>query len=317
MKGGVAMMLAAELELSTRIPDRDLIFAYFADEEMGGGLGSAWLVANRPELFDGARWAIGEIGGFRVALPDGRGVYPLQVAEKGMLWVRISVPGVSGHAAFSTGPNPVVRVGELVDRITKLPANATTPPGYDAMIRDLADLGVLDPAEPDASLRELGGFWAAAWWGARTKYTPTVVTAGDNLNVVPDFATLQVDCRFVPGDGEAALERLRTVLDDDMSLEVLIQSTALESPIDSELVQHVRQAVANADPTGVVVPFVLPAGTDAQELAKLGIAGYGFMPLMLPPGFEYFESMHAIDEHVPVDALVGGYQILRHLVLGL
>src|SRR5438128_2527352 len=61
MKGFVAMMLAVQVDLLRRgaRPRRDVIFAYFADEEMGGALGSQWIGKNRPELFAGASDALG------------------------------------------------------------------------------------------------------------------------------------------------------------------------------------------------------------------------------------------------------------------
>jgi acetylornithine deacetylase/succinyl-diaminopimelate desuccinylase-like protein len=74
--------------------------------------------------------------------------------------------------------------------------------------------------------------------------------------------------------------------------------------------------VAAADPDGLVVPFVMPAGTDAQRLAAAGVRGYGFTPLVLPPGFEYGALFHAVDERVPVEALLRGYEILAALLRG-
>ena len=41
-------------------PRRDLIIAFFPDEEAGMQHGSAWVVNNRPELFEGATDSIGE-----------------------------------------------------------------------------------------------------------------------------------------------------------------------------------------------------------------------------------------------------------------
>ncbi|NKX49369.1 M20/M25/M40 family metallo-hydrolase, partial [Arthrobacter deserti] len=66
MKDMDAMILSVVRHLArtgTR-PKRDLVVAFFADEEAGGRYGAQWAVDNRPELFDGATEAISEVGGF-------------------------------------------------------------------------------------------------------------------------------------------------------------------------------------------------------------------------------------------------------------
>ena len=68
MKGMVAMTLAVARALRRDgvLPARDLVFAFFADEEAGGFQGARFLVDERPDLFDGVSEAIGEVGGFSV-----------------------------------------------------------------------------------------------------------------------------------------------------------------------------------------------------------------------------------------------------------
>ncbi len=62
-------------------PRRDLIIVFFPDEEAGMHHGSAWVVANRPEFFEGATQAIGEVGGFSISVRDDLRLYPIQTAE--------------------------------------------------------------------------------------------------------------------------------------------------------------------------------------------------------------------------------------------
>src|SRR5918993_278919 len=73
MKDMVAMSLALarRLKRGGNAPQRDIIFAFLADEEAGGHYGAQWLVENRPELFEGATEAISEVGGFSITVKDG------------------------------------------------------------------------------------------------------------------------------------------------------------------------------------------------------------------------------------------------------
>ena len=76
-------------------PQRDLVVAFFADEENGGVDGSHWMVDNHPELFAGATEAISEVGGYSIDV-GGRRAYLLQTGEKALVWIRLTARGHDG-----------------------------------------------------------------------------------------------------------------------------------------------------------------------------------------------------------------------------
>lgn len=57
------------------------------------------------------------------------------------------------------------------------------------------------------------------------------------------------------------------------------------------------------NPKGVPVPLLLAGGTDARFFARLGIQTYGFLPMPLPVGFNFSNTIHAPDERVPAAAI--------------
>ena len=59
---------------------------------------------------------------------------------------------------------------------------------------------------------------------------------------------------------------------------------------------------------------MLGGGTDNKSLARLGITGYGFSPLRLPPDLAFTSLFHGIDERVPVDALRFGCRVLERML---
>jgi len=86
----------------------------------------------------------------------------------------------------------------------------------------------------------------------------------------------------------------------------------LEAPLDAPLMAAMTRALLAEDPGSRVVPYCMSGGTDAKHFAQLGIAGYGFTPLRLPPGYDYHAMFHGVDERVPVSALhfgVSGRQV--------
>jgi hypothetical protein len=68
MKDMNAMIIASVRALAAEgfMPRRDIILAFFADEEANSVLGSRWLIKHHPEVFAGADVAISEVGGYTV-----------------------------------------------------------------------------------------------------------------------------------------------------------------------------------------------------------------------------------------------------------
>ena len=68
------------------------------------------------------------------------------------------------------------------------------------------------------------------------------------------------------------------------------------------------------DPTGIPLPYVLAAVTDARFFSRLGIQTYGFVPLQLPDDFNFTSTVHAANERVPVAALEFGSQAIFNAI---
>jgi len=320
MKNFVAMMLAVQLDLaaSGQRPRRDLVCCYLADEETGSVLGARYLAEQRPDVLAGVGEALGEVGGIPVSLPGGGRAYTIQTAERGSLWFSIRIPGVSGHAAFSKLPNPVRRLGPLIERINKLRVEEERHEAFGLLCRTVAQLTGGPEDDPDALLEPLGTFGRMALMGRRTEFVPTQVLAGraPSYNVIPPVAELGVDCRYLPGGRGRAQRALESVLEPDMTYELSATTLEAEAPAHGPLVTAALKAIQayDAECRGLL-PYVMPAGTDAAALHTLGINCYGFTPLALPDGFDYPAMFHAVDERVPVEALRRGKQMLETLVV--
>jgi acetylornithine deacetylase/succinyl-diaminopimelate desuccinylase-like protein len=69
-------------------------------------------------------------------------------------------------------------------------------------------------------------------------------------------------------------------------------------------------ALRAEDPAARPVPYCVSAGTDAKAFSELGIRGFGFTPLRLPPDLDFAGMFHGVDERVPVDGLRFGARVL-------
>ncbi|GAA5128027.1 M20/M25/M40 family metallo-hydrolase [Pseudonocardia adelaidensis] len=319
MKGfaGTVVAAARALRRARVVPRRDLVLAFFADEEAGGTWGAQWLVEHRRDLFDGATEAIGEVGGFSVPVAGvARRAYLLATAEKGVGWGILRARGTAGHASRPTRDSAVARIARAVAAVHdhEFPVRRT-----EATAAFLAAFGELtgrdltgDGAGLDRELDRLGFVGEIARAGLRNTATPTVLSAGRKANVIPGEALAEIDTRILPGcEGEVEREVERLVGD---GVEVEWRSMPpIAAPAGAPLVEALRAAVAADDPDGVVVPYLLPASTDNKNLARLGIAGYGFAPLRVPDDFDAFGMFHAVDERVPLSALRFGARVTARI----
>ena len=70
------------------------------------------------------------------------------------------------------------------------------------------------------------------------------------------------------------------------------------------------EALLAEDPGGTIVPYCMSGGTDAKHFARLGMTCYGFTPLVLPEGYDYYAMFHGTDERIPLSALEAAVRIM-------
>ncbi|MCO1339539.1 hypothetical protein BJH93_11640 [Kocuria polaris] len=317
MKDMDAMILAVmrSMHRNGQRPKRDIVYAFFSDEEAGGDYGAGWLVQKHPELFDGATEAISEVGGFSSTI-NGRRAYFLQTAEKGINWLRLQATGRAGHGSQINDDNAVARLAGAVSRIGAHQWPIEYTKTTRAFLDGVSDMtGVeFDEDNPQALLDELGT--VARFVGATLQNTsnPTALKAGYKHNVIPGHAEAMIDCRTLPGQDELVLETLRGLAGDGVNLVTDHADISLEVPFSGDLVESMIANLKAEDPDAVVLPYMLSGGTDNKSLARLGITGYGFAPLRLPADLDFTGMFHGVDERVPVDALQFGVRVLHRLI---
>ncbi len=328
MKNMVAMSVAILCRLARegRRPKRDVIFAGVADEEAGCRHGSFWLADHHADLVR-SEFAIGEGGGFNIRLA-GKTFFTVEVAEKGVCWVRARATGEAGHGSMPRRDSAVVRLSEAVARLGRhgLPQHASEPVlrffaavaaelpvAIRPLVRLLSDhrvaprvLGLLPDPSVARGLAALLGNTAS----------PTVLRAGGKVNVIPGTAEVDIDGRILPGQTrDDFIAELRKVLGQDIALEVLDSHPPIVTePVESPLYSAIHELMAEREPDAPLVPYVLPGFTDAPAFTRLGARWYGFAPVKLPPDIRFADMFHGPNERIPVDGLAWGTQTLALLI---
>lgn len=329
---GFAVMALMMIRLAKRraLPlDRDLIFAAVADEEAGTEFGSQWLVENRPDLLGSdPEYVINEVGGFAIHR-DGKRFYPVQVAEKGLAWLRMTTSGTPGHSSLPNGDNALATLGWAIDRIDKARLPWHVSPAAREFIGGMAAhsgaLGkwlspalfhpILGPrllplAIPDENRRR------SVEAVLRNTANPTLIfEGGKKINVIPAKAAVDIDGRLAPRQSaENLIEELRAILGDRkgerFQFEILGEKPATVFSPDTPLFSVIRETLGQQDPEGIVVPSIIPGFTDSQNYAKLGATCYGFYPLRLPEDLDFAALFHGDDERIPLDGFRWGIETL-------
>ena len=297
-------------------PERDIVLAFFADEEAGSIYGSRWLVKHRPELFAGCTEAVSEVGGFSLTLPNGKRLYLIESAEKGIHWMKLNAQGTASHGSMITTSNAVVKLAEAIARIGSFdwPERATKTASI--LMKSVAEaMGEpFDPKNLRSYLKYFGGM--AKMIGATLQNTanPSMLEAGYKANVVPQSASAVVDGRFLPGYEDEMVSTMKSLVGTDVEIEMLVRDKALEFEFAGPLVEAMCAAITSEDPEGVPVPYLMSGGTDNKALSDIGIVGFGFSPLKIPAEMDFMSLFHGIDERVPVDGLHFGVRTLHHFL---
>jgi acetylornithine deacetylase/succinyl-diaminopimelate desuccinylase-like protein len=313
MKDMDAMVLAVVRERlrQNRLPARDIVLTFTADEEAGGTWGARWLVDHHPDLFGGVTEAVGEVGGFSLTLGRQR-LYLLQTAEKGMAWMRLTARGTAGHGSMIQPDNAVTELAEAIGRLGRHEWPTRLLPSVRAFLEGAAEaLGIeFMPNEPGLLLTKIGAVSRVIGATLRNTVNPTVLNAGYKVNVVPQTATAEVDGRFLPGYEEEFFAELDRVLGPGITREFIHTDIAVETTPDGALYDAMTSALTAEDPDARVIPYCLSAGTDAKSFSRLGLRCFGFTPLRLPPDLDFSGMFHGVDERVPVEGLRFGVRVL-------
>ena len=304
-------------------PDRDIILALTTDEELSDSPhdGARWLLEHHRDLID-AELAINEGGGG--ALKDGRPArMSVQLAEKVYQSFRLEVKDPGGHSSLPRRDNPIYRLAQGLGRLAKydfpVRLNAVTRAYFEKAAatedRDVAAaIGSLLAGSSDpqalAPLSERAPYNAQI----RTTCVATLLEAGHAENALPQTARATANCRIMPDEPVADVERtLLRVIDDPKIAVIPIGQAVLSppSPLNPELMTAVERLTAQMWPGVPVIPTMSAGYTDSRWLRNAGIPAYGVSGLFSDPGRN---GVHGLNEQIGVKELYAGKEFLYRLV---
>jgi len=274
----------------------DLLVVVVVDEETGGAEGAQWICSEHPDKVR-CDYLLNEGAGTVIPFDGGR-VFDVCVAEKGVFRFKLRTRGVAGHASIpKIGDNALLKLAPLLQAMKDRQPSFDITSGPQAMLDGLGlTFEQLQGKDPILALlvEPMLGVTLA----------PTRAQASEKINVIPSVAEIGVDCRVPPGLGEEdALKRIKEVLGDgDYEIEFSEKVVGNQSPVDSPLMDVIKNWLASVEPGARVVPTILPGFTDSRTFraAFPDLVAYGFFPQRQQTLYEAAPLIHSANERIPV-----------------
>jgi acetylornithine deacetylase/succinyl-diaminopimelate desuccinylase-like protein len=309
------------MKQQNQVPNRDIILALTADEEGGDYNGVDWLLNNHRDLVD-AEFGINEGGGGQ-ARAGRKLANRVQASEKVYEDFTLEVTNKGGHSSQPQADNAIYRLSDALTKISR----HTFPPTVNEVTRGYfdkmatleqgqlaADFKAVAQAQPDAAA--MARLSAIPLYNAalRTTCVATMANAGHAPNALPQRATANVNCRIMPGEDPAEVQRTLVRVIGDPSVSVTPVKPAKPSPpspLTPQLMETITRITEEMWPGVVVVPFMSVGATDGVYFRQAGIPIYGVSGLF---GDMDDVRAHGRDERMGVKDFYDGQEFLWWLV---
>ena len=305
-------------------PERDLIVALTCDEEIIPSKfnGAEYLLKNHRALID-ADFALNE-GATGLLTSDGKPQrMTIQAGEKVFQTYTLEVTNRGGHSSVPVKDNAITHLAgglaRLGDFDFPFKLSDTTRAYFERMSaietgQTAADMQAIlrDPPDADAMARLSRNPSHNSTY--RTTCVATMLDAGHATNALPQRARATVNCRVLPGESVAEVQRTlaRVMANDKITISPVGEATlSPPPPLTREILGPVEAVTAQMWPGVPVVPALLVATTDGRYTNNAGIPTYGLSGLFRDPDGS---GVHGLNERIHVRSLYEGHDFLYRVV---
>jgi len=321
-EGAIGITNLIRMKTERYVPDRDIVVALTADEEGGPNNGVEWILANRPELLR-AEFVFNEGGGGRVR--GGRKLsHDVQASEKKVLNLELETTNPGGHSSVPVKDNAIyhlaaalvkigafdfpVRLNEITRAYFAKSAGVAGGP-MGAAMRAIAvnegDTAAVRTLTSDPRYNSQ----------LRTTCVATMLDGGHARNALPQRARATVNCRILPDETAADVQRTleQTVADPQVRFRALGETRdSPPSPLPTDLFREVERVSQELWPGLPVIPTMSTGATDGTYLRNAGIPTYGVSGL-----FYDNPNAHGMNEQIPAEGFYQGLEFMYRLVKSL
>ncbi|WP_299081418.1 M20 family peptidase [uncultured Paraglaciecola sp.] len=313
----LALMESLEYFLArSKIPQRDIYFAFGHDEEAGGA-GAQAIAQHFAEQNIEFEFILDEGGVIADGIIPGttQPIALIGVAEKGFVNYRLTVKGEGGHSSQPPAHTAAGILAAALVRVENNPFAARTE-FFDLMFENvgysmplsqrlpLANMWLFEPLVLNTLLKSPSS--AAS---ARTTTAITMLQGSTKSNVLPTIASAVVNFRILPGDTIASIEaHLKQVIDDErvvLSSEQANEASAV-SPTDNIGFKLIESSIRRLNDQILVSPYLVLGATDSRHFQHLSDNIYRFMMVSLNQ--DSLTQFHGLNEQIAVQDYLNAIQ---------
>ena len=321
---GVMFLLALESLLQEGVKfRRPLVFTAVPDEEPGGDNGMRWLVENHlKEIHPEWVWDEGT-GGYKGIFGE-KLLFAVAVAEKQIFRIRLTAMGDPGHGSMPHKNCANVTLLDALQRIIQNPRPLHAGESASKMFAAIAPSQtfpasfLLKHLSNPLILKLAGGKLSSEKFTnalLRDTISVNIIHAGYQINVIPECAQAELDCRLLPETDADEFYRWLTSRIADKRIKIeMIQSSPPSgiAPMDNPFYQAVAATIKEHVAGAGVFPLLMAGATDGRYWRCLGYPAYGFTPMILEK--TDMGRVHGIDERISIDNLLLGIRMTRDII---
>ena len=241
------------------------------------------------------------------------------IAEKGNADVRISIQAKGGHSSRPPRHTAAGVLAKVVRDIERHPFDPTMLPVVEDMFKIIGKntsfpLRLLAPSILDIEplvLAVLSRIPSTATF-VRTTTACTVIEGGVAHNVLPQKASVIMNCRLLPGTTAEDLERhiRRVVRNKNIDIEILsFKAPSTISPVDSKAYTVLSELSKQREGKIVVAPYLVMGRTDSFQYEPICQNIYRYSPFVVD--MSLLLTTHAANERCPIDQLAEGVRFYK------
>ncbi len=305
------------------VPENDLIYLATADEEAGGKFGAEHMLTHSEELRH-ASFVLSEGG--CIMEEDGRLYAQISVAEKKLSQFMVTAIGTGGHGSAPHKDNANRKTISAAHAISgyQWPFRPTpiVRTYLNAVLKGKVIKGyrftTLEEALEEKRFRSFLEDTPIYNALLRNTVTPTVLRAGEKINVIPAESAIYFDARLLPSESHKSFfKTIRKLVGKSTTVTPI--STGISNPTPSghntTFFRGIRKVVEDLKGPIPTLPFITTGATDLRYFRDLGIPAYGFCPITLTA--DEHLRMHGKNERISVDnineGIRGTYEIVKFL----
>jgi len=310
----ISLLESAEVLLEAGFtPRRTIYLAFGHDEEIGGGNGAKAIAVILQERGVRMDALMDEGGGIAGGVAPGiKGLIAnIAYAEKSFANVRLEVAARAGHASI---PRKTGAIGILSRAITRIESHPM--PSSLEFVRPT--IKALSPHLPFLFHFLFGNLWLTGGLVKmalaqepvtnamlRNTIAPTIFQGGYKSNVLPEKASVVLNCRLLPGVGvEELLAHIRKVINNKrVSVTCTDTSAPSQRPvsIDTPYYHDLEANIAGLFGNLPTCPMLMVGASDARHYQTLCNRIYRFQPVMFKTQAD--DRTHGVDERIEIEQL--------------